>query len=252
MNTLLPAQNNLTVEGVFHKYTITKETSMDASVSITNKKVGGDGYIYEYVDNWNKLPSGTKIQYDPMASTLGTLFGDGEIKVTGNGSLSDVLILYQYKYDPCDTPLNDPTCPNYKDAVYQYLLDNDLLGGANVDDPYYNEWVQIGLDEQAELEETETEEIEEEEENEEMSVKEILSVVGAAEKIADPVEQSKMLQELAAVGKLELYYNRDINGGTYNDVLKINGGEFKDNVKAYRSLSQDSVHRKMVRSQYDE
>ena len=252
MNNLLPAQNNLTVEGVFHKYTITKDPTTDSTVSITNEKVGGNGYVYEYVDDWNNLPSGTKIKYDPMASTLGTLFGDGEIKVTGDGSLSDVIILYHYKFDPCDTPLNDPSCPNYKDAVYQYLLDNGLLGGTNVDDPYYNEWVQIGLDEQAELEEIEIEESEEEEQREEMSMEEMLSVAGVTEEISDPVEQSKMLQGFIAVGKLELYYNRDIDGGEYNDVLKIDGGEFKDNVRAYRNFAQDSVHRKMVRSQYDD
>jgi hypothetical protein len=252
MNNLLPAQNNLTIEGVFHKYTITKDATTDSTVSITNEKVGGDGYVYEYVDDWNNLPSGTKIKYDPMASTLGTLFGDGEIKVTGDGSLSDVIILYHYKYDPCDTPLNEPSCPNYKDAVYQYLLDNDLLSGGNVDDPYYNEWVQIGLDEQAELEEMEIEELEAEEESDEMSIEEILSVAGAAEEVADPVEQAKMLQEFVEVGKLELYYSRDIDGGEYNDVLKMDGGEFKDNVRAYRSFAQDSVHRKMVRSQYDD
>jgi len=252
MNNLLPAQNNLTIEGVFHKYTITKEPTTDSTVSITNEKVGGDGYIYEYVDDWNNLPSGTKIKYDPMAPTLGTLFGDGEIKVTGDGSLSDVLILYHYKYNPCDTPLNDPTCPNYKDAVYQYLLDNDLLSGGNVDDPYYNEWVQIQLDEQAELEELEVEEAEEEEESEELTVEEVLSIAGAAEKIADPMRQLEMMQQIAAVGKLELYFNLDIDGGVYEDVLKIDGGEFEDNVKAFRSLGQDSVHRSMVRSQYDD
>ena len=252
MNNLLPAQNNLTIEGVFHKYTITKDATTDSTVSITNEKVGGDGYVYEYVDDWNNLPSGTKIKYDPMASTLGTLFGDGEIKVTGDGSLSDVIILYHYKYDPCDTPLNEPSCPNYKDAVYQYLLDNDLLSGGNVDDPYYNEWVQIQLDEQAELEELEVEEAEAEEEIEELTVEEILSVRGVTEKIADPVQQLAMLQQLISVGKLELYLNLDIDGGVYEDVLKIDGGEIKDNVRAYRSLAQDSVHRSMVRSQYDD
>ena len=252
MNNLLPAQNNLTIEGVFHKYTITKDATTDSTVSITNEKVGGDGYVYEYVDDWNNLPSGTKIKYDPMASTLGTLFGDGEIKVTGDGSLSDVIILYHYKFDPCDTPLNDPSCPNYKDAVYQYLLDNDLLSGGNVDDPYYNEWVQIGLDEQAELEELEVEEAEAEEKSEDLTVEEILSVRGVTEKIADPVQQLAMLQQLISVGKLELYLNLDIDGGVYEDVLKIDGGEIKDNVRAYRSLAQDSVHRSMVRSQYDD
>ena len=252
MNNLLPAQNNLTIEGVFHKYTITKDPTTDSTVSITNKKVGSNENVYEYVDDWNNLPSGTKIKYDPMASTLGTLFGDGEIKVTGDGSLSDVIILYHYKFDPCDTPLNDPSCPNYKDAVYQYLLDNDLLSGGNVDDPYYNEWVQIGLDEQAELEELEVEEAEAEEKSEDLTVEEILSVRGVTEKIADPVQQLAMLQQLISVGKLELYFNLDIDGGVYEDVLKIDGGEIKDNVRAYRSLAQDSVHRSMVRSQYDD
>ena len=252
MNNLLPAQNNLTIEGVFHKYTITKDPTTDSTVSITNKKVGSNENVYEYVDDWNNLPSGTKIKYDPMASTLGTLFGDGEIKVTGDGSLSDVIILYHYKFDPCDTPLNDPSCPNYKDAVYQYLLDNDLLSGGNVDDPYYNEWVQIGLDEQAELEELEVKEAEAEEKSEDLTVEEILSVRGVTEKIADPVQQLAMLQQLISVGKLELYLNLDIDGGVYEDVLKIDGGEIKDNVRAYRSLAQDSVHRSMVRSQYDD
>ena len=252
MNNLLPAQNNLTIEGVFHKYTITKDATTDSTVSITNKKVGSDDNVYEYVDDWNNLPSGTKIKYDPMASTLGTLFGDGEIKVTGDGSLSDVIILYHYKYDPCDTPLNDPSCPNYKDAVYQYLLDNDLLSGGNVDDPYYNEWVQIQLEEQAELEELEVEEAEAEEKSKDLTVEEILSVRGVTEKIADPVQQLAMLQQLISVGKLELYFNLDIDGGVYEDVLKIDGGEIKDNVRAYRSLAQDSVHRSMVRSQYDD
>ena len=127
-----------------------------------------------------------------------------------------------------------------------------MLSGGNVDDPYYNEWVQIGLDEQAELEELEVEEAEAEEKSEDLTIEEILSVRGVTEKIADPVQQLAMLQQLISVGKLELYLNLDIDGGVYEDVLKIDGGEIKDNVRAYRSLTQDSVHRSMVRSQYDD
>jgi len=252
MNNLLPSQTGLTVEGVFHKYTITKNPTTNSIVSITNKKVGSEEYIYEYVDDWSNLPSGTKIKYDPTAPTLGNLFGDGEIKVTGDGSLSDVLILYHYKFDPCHTPLTDPSCPDFKDALYQYLLDNNLLNAPNVQDPYYNKWVQIQLDEQAEADELKSEEAEPEEDSEELTVEEILSVAGVVEKIADPMQQLEMMQQLAAVGKLELYFNLDIDGGVYEDVLKIDGGEIKDNVRAYRSLGQDSVHRSMVRSQYDD
>ena len=252
MNNLLPSQTGLTVEGVFHRYTLTKDATKDSTVSITNKKISGDGYIYEYIDDWNKIPGGTKVTYDAVPSTLGNLFGDGEIKVTGDGSLSDVIILYHYKFDPCHTPLSDPTCPDFKDALYQYLLDNNLLDAPNVEDPFYNQWVQIQLDEQAEAEEQEALEAQEEEENEELSVEEILSVAGAAEKIADPMQQLNMMQQIAAVGKLELYYNAVIDGGVYKDNLIIEGGTIVDNVRGLRNLTQDSVHRGIVRSQYDD
>tara|TARA_R110000803_G_scaffold166187_1_gene229527 strand:- start:177 stop:935 length:759 start_codon:yes stop_codon:yes gene_type:complete len=252
MNNLLPSQTGLTVEGIFHRYTLTKDATKDSTVSITNKKINGDGYIYEYIDDWNKIPGGTKVTYDAVPSTLGNLFGNGEIKVTGDGSLSDVTILYHYKFDPCHTPLSDPTCPDFQSALYQYLLDNNLLDAPNVEDPFYNQWVQIQLDEQAETEKQEAVEVQEEEENEELSVEEILSVAGAAEKIADPMQQLNMMQQIAAIGKLELYYNTVIDGGVYKDNLIINGGTIEDNFNGLRNLAQDSVHRGIVRSQYDD
>ena len=183
---------------------------------------------------------------------MGNLFGDGEIKVTGDGSLSEVTILYHYKFDPCHTPLSDPSCPAFKDALYQYLLDNNLLNTPNVQDPYYNQWVQIQLEEQAEAEEQEALETQKEEDSEELSVEEILSVAGAAEKIADPLEQMAMMAKIAAIGKLELYYNFAIDGGVYKDTLKIESGDIKDNLKGLRNLAQDGVHRSIVRSQYDD
>jgi len=250
MNNLLPSQTGLTVEGIFHRYTLTKDATKDSTVSITNKKIGGDGYIYEYTDDWNKIPGGTKVSYDAVPSTLGNLFGDGQIKVTGDGTLSDVTILYHYKFDPCHTPLTDPSCPTFKDALYQYLLDNNLLDTPNVEDPFYNKWVQIQLEEQAEAEEQKVLEIEEEEEKDELSMEEILSVAGAAEKIADPLQQLNMMQKIAAIGKLELYYDAVIDGGVYKDNLVIDGGNITDNAKGLRNLTQDNVHKSIVRSQY--
>ena len=252
MNNLLPSQTGLTVEGIFHRYTLTKDPTKDSTVSITNKKIGNDGYIYEYTDDWNKIPGGTKVTYDPIPSTLGNLFGNGEIKVIGDGSLSDVTILYHYKFDPCHTPLTDPSCPDFKTALYQYLLDNNLLDAQNVQDPYYDQWVQMQLEEQAETEKQEVLETKEEEESDELSVEEILSVAGAAEKIADPSEQIAMMKQIAAIGKLELYYNIAIDGGVYKDNLTIEGGTIKDNFSGLRNLTQDSVHRSIVRSQYDD
>ena len=99
-------------------------------------------------------------------------------------------------------------------------------------------------EQQAEAEEQKALEIEEVEESEELSIEEILSVAGAAEKIADPMQQLNMMKQIAAVGKLELYYNAVIDGGVYKDNLILEGGTIEDNVKGLRNFTQDNVHKK--------
>ena len=254
MQNILPAQTGLTIEGVYHKYTITKDTNADAIVSITNENVNGTGYIYEYHDNWDQLPSNTKFKYDPIASSLGTLWGKGQIKVTGNGTLSDVNIRYQYRFDTCFIPLSDPTCPDFRNALYQYLIDNNLLNNEpSINDPYYNEWVKLQLEqtakEEEELKAAKEEELEEEEE--ELTMQDLFSVEGLTKKLADPLEQVKMLQEMASVGKLDSYYDVKIQGGVYKDTVQLVGGSIRDNTKALRNLAQDKVHEEMVSMQYD-
>ena len=257
MQNILPAQTGLTIEGVYHKYTITKDANADAIVSITNENANGTGYIYEYHDNWDNLPSNTKFKYDPIASSLGVLWGKGEIKVTGDGTLSDVNIRYQYRFDTCFIPLSDPTCPDFRNALYKYLIDNDLLNNEpSIDDPYYNEWVKLQL-EQTAKEEEEKEELEaakeEELENEkkERTMQDLFSVEGLTKKLADPFEQVKMLQKMASLEKLEGYYDVVIQGGEYKDTVQLVDGSIKDNTKALRNLAQDKAHEKMVSMQYD-
>tara|TARA_R100001443_G_scaffold69898_4_gene78400 strand:+ start:1325 stop:2092 length:768 start_codon:yes stop_codon:yes gene_type:complete len=255
MNNLLPAQSGLTVEGVFHRYTLTKDPTKDATVSITNKKVGSDEYIYNYVDDWNKIPGGTKVAYDAVPSLLGNLFGDGEIKVNGDGSLSDVTILYHFKYDPCDNPLTNPECPGFDDAMLKYLLDNNLIDSEpDVNDPFYDEWVQFQLDQKAEQEEEQelSEEELEEEPEEEISIEDMLSVATAAEQISNPEQQIAMMEQLSAAGMLDAYSKITIDGGVYEETIVLDGGEIKDNYRAFRNLSQDKLHDKIVRSQFKE
>ena len=254
MQNILPAQTGLTIEGVYHKYTITKDANADAIVSITNENIDGTGYIYEYHDTWDQLPSNPKFKYDPIASSLGALWGKGEIKVTGAGTLSDVNIRYQYKFDTCFIPLSDPTCPDFRNALYQYLIDNDLLNNEpNVDDPYYNEWVKFQLEqtakEEEKLEVADEEELEEEEEK--LTMQDLFSVEGLTKKLSDPFEQVKMLQEMASLEKLEGYYDVVIQGGVYEDTVKLVDGFIKDNFRALRNLSQSKVHEEMINMQYN-
>jgi len=254
MTKVLPPDAGLEVQGIFHKYTITKESSADATVSIVNKNANGSGNIYERHDNWNQLPSNTKIGFDVVTPSLGTRWGDGSIGVTGDATLSDVIVAYNYRFDPCFIPLSDPTCPDYESALYQYLLDNDLINNEpDIDDPYYNEWVQYQLDLKAEQKEEEEakKEKEAEEEQEDLKMERALSVAGAAEQIANPMQQLAMMQQLASTGTLDGYYGATIEGGNYEDAIELKDAEIKDNTRALRNLAQDNLHRTIVRSQYD-
>jgi hypothetical protein len=236
MANVLPPEAGLMVQGVYHQYTINKNSNSNATVSITNKNLKGAGNIYERHDNWNQLPSNTKIGFDLVTPSLGTSWGEGNIGVTGDATLSDVTIAYNYKFDPCFIPLADPSCPNFKDALYKYLLDNGLLNNEPaINDPYYDEWVQY----------------QEEEIEEEQSIEKALSIAGAAEKIADPMKQLAMMQQMVSAGTLDLYYSATIQGGTYKDTVQLTDNVITDNYNALRNLAQDSLHRTIVRSQYD-
>jgi len=254
MTKVLPPEAGLQVQGVFHKYTITKESNSNAIVSITNKNVTGSGNIYERHDNWNQLPSNTKIGFDLVNPSLGTSWGEGNIGVTGDATLSNIIVAYNYKFDPCFIPLSDPTCPDFQSSLYKYLLDNNLIDNEpDINDPYYDEWVKFQLDRKVESKEKEEakKEKEAEEEKEELKMERALSVAGAAVEIGNPMQQLNMMQKMASTGTLDSYYNVTIEGGNYQDTIELKDTEIKDNYKALRNLAQDKLHKTIVRSQYD-
>jgi len=254
MTNVLPPETGLKVQGVYHQYTINKDINSNATVSIINKHANGNGNIYELNDNWDNIAGNTKIGFELVTPSLGTSWGDGSIGVDGEATLSDVTIAYNYMFDPCFIPLSDPSCPDFKNALYQYLLDNNLINNEpTIDDPYYNEWVKFQLEQKVKEEKKEElkAKIKEEEAKEERSLETALSVAGAAEKIADPMKQLSMMQQMAAVGKLEMYYGATMDGGTYTDTAELKDGIITDNYRALRSLAQDKSHRVMVRLQYD-
>ena len=254
MRNVLPPEAGLKIQGVYHQYTINKDTNSNATVSIINKHASGNGNIYELNDSWDNIAGNTKIGFELVTPSLGTSWGDGSIGVDGEGTLSDVTVAYNYKFDPCFIPLSDPSCPDFKNALYQYLLDNNLINNEpTITDPYYDEWVKLQLEQEAKEEEQEElkAKIEEEEAEEERSLETSLSIAGAAEKIADPIMQLSMMKEMASVGKLDEYYVTTIQGGTYKETIQLTDGIIIDNYRALRNLAQDKSHRIMVRLQYD-
>lgn len=252
MTEVLPYTTGLNIDGVTYRYSIDKQPEDDATVYIRNPDTEVEGYVYEREDVWDGLPGNTKVGYDPLIATTASRFGDGEIGIDGVGTLSDVSIFYHYSYDTCTVPLTSPSCPGYLDALYKYLLDNGLLDGSNKDDPYYNEWVQAQLNLEAEVEEQEFSEAPEEDESrDEVDMEAALSISGAAEKIADVAMQEQMLQSLANMAALNPYYEVAIDGGVYEETIQLEDAEIQDNRRALRSLASDSLHREMVKSQYD-
>jgi hypothetical protein len=60
-----------------------------------------------------------------------------------------------------------------------------------------------------------------------------------------------MMQQLASTGTLDGYYSATIEGGSYEDTITLEDSNIEDNTRALRNLAQDSLHRTLVRSQYD-
>lgn len=252
MNSILPDQSGLMISGVFHRYTIDKDPNSNATVYLRNENALGNGYVYERNDIWDGLPGQTKVGYDPVLPIPKEAMGQGEIGVNGDGTLSNVTVLYSYKYDTCHNPITDPSCPGYFDALYKYLLDNNLFK-TDTNDPYYDEWVQAQLNKEdpigEEIEKVESKE--KEEEKKELDIEAALSISGAAEELADVAQQELMLAALSASIKLNSYYGAVIQGGSYEETVKLHDAELPDNSKALRNLASDQIHKNMVRLQYD-
>lgn len=251
MQKLLPDQTGLEILAVRHRYTITKDREEDATVTIANKRLGSEGNIFEKTHDWNGIDGNTKVGFDIVPTSLGSLWGDGSITTTG-GELSDITVQYSYQFDPCFIPLSNPECPGYKDAVYQYLLDNNLLNAEPpLDDPYYSEWLQYQADQEKE-EELEVAEEEEKEEEKEVTTEQVLSITGKAAEVVNTVKQQAMLDALIGdTTAFDAYSTLQLDGGVYKEVLVMDGGEFKDNFRAFREMTSSSSFNTMFKSQFE-
>lgn len=254
MNGVLPnsaAPNvSLQVNGVTYYYVMTKEAEDDATVYIRNSDPVNGGYIFEEVDDWSGL-DGTAIQkYFRFAGTPAQNWGDGEISVQGNGTVSDASVIYLYRMDIdeqqviCTTPIVSPECPGYLDALYKYLSELENL---SPEDPYYDQWVQIQLENEVDVESVNLQEVTEDTIDLEKTLKLDPNVGG----LIDYTEQDSIFNNLAVPYKIEPYYEADIYGGEYEENLELEDSLIVDNKRALRKLANDAKHRLMVSSQYN-
>lgn len=239
------------VNGLVYRYTINKDPDADAKVHVRNEDAIDGGYIFEETDDWSGVPGATIQKYFSLPYTDSSRWGDGEIAVEGQGNIADPTVVYNYKLTvddegiKCVTPLADSTCPGFLDALRSYLSGLDSL---NPDDPFYDEWVQAQLENEAELEEEET--ASSEEENEDESLERQLNAKSTIEDL-NTGRQADMLAQLTQTQKIEEYYLTQIPGGEYTDALVLEDTTLPDNSRALRNLASDANHKSMVRSQYE-
>ena len=246
MNNLGPSgSQGLRINGVYYQYTPVKNTEDDMLVHVRNKRVGG-GYIFSSTDDWSGLPGGIPITRGFNIDNLPIeLWGDGTIDVEGTGSVIDANVIYSYKYNnDCLTPMSDPSCSGYTDAVLAMMNSSTIeayspMGDKNITDT---------LEAKAELESEESDE--ETDEDKEMLEK-ILSSVDDSILSANVVSQNILMFAMTNMTTMNTYYDKKLAGGTYKETTVLDGGNLPDNAKGARAgLAQQLLHTQMVSQQY--
>ena len=260
LTNILPdfSQPYLTVEinGINYQYTMVKEKDADATVTLSHDDLANPGEkIFEHTDDWSDQYGGTIRKFFRFGYTNANRWGEGSLDIEGEGSIEDPYVIYNYKMvidetmQKCFlTPLADPMCPGYDDALSDYIAN---LEAPEIDDPFYDEWVQANLAEEAEKPKEEEVIEEAEEEEREESLEEQLGGE-SLEAMVDTSEQASILAELAQVPKLNQYYATSLQGGVYEETLVLPTTNYPDNRRALRNLASDANHRTMVRSQYEQ
>jgi len=258
MDSILPGVPGLDINGVLYNYTIQKQVQDSVTVNVQNENANGTGYIFRETDEWRpgSLGGTTINKVVPVVPSNRSLWGDGSIEVTGPGSVTDPNVVYLYKVDPCYDPQFDPNCPGYVKPVPTIVeVDPSTIYNAMDDE-------NINLDQtvDSELIEVEDEELLSEEElaeQEELKKKKTqdrlekaLAAVDNSALFSQAFDQGKLLQQMNNAVNMTSYYSAYIAGGTYNDVVTLDGGNIPDNRKALRNMAQDGLHRKMVDEQY--
>ena len=244
----VPTISGVDINGVFYRYTATKNPGDPYTVSVQNQNATGSGYIFRETDDWSGGSGGTIQKYVPVPySPLGD-WGEGSIDEVGLGSVSDPLVLYSFRFDPCYDPQLDPNCPGYEPPLpppqpevipYDALSDELVANATAPTDPnlYSNE------DDDSQNSDSD--------ESDDKRLEKALAAVENALTIGNSMTQAAILQAMNTATNLNNYYAANIRGGSYNDVLQIPSKDIPDSRLGARvGLAQQVLHEKMVKQQW--
>lgn len=249
MQNVLPQQAGLEVTGVIYRYTAVKDPETDMIVFVQNEDAQNPGqYIFREKDDWSQRPGKSIYKYIPQNNVLIDRWGDGSIQVEGEGKVEDPLVTYDYRYDPCFDPQSDPSCPGYVPPIPD-IPEPDLSD-------YYNE-VDRAIEEDKKNKELKDND-DDEEERQRKKVQQVkrerlevaLGAVNSALMTAEAQAKYANLMSLALIP--ESYTIKTIPVTTYEETVKLDGGNIPDNNKGRRqSFAQQRLHEQMVDLQYD-
>ena len=254
MNNVLPTPPGLDINGVIYNYTIQKNVDDSVNVHVQNENAAGTGYIFRETDEWKPGSlGGTEIRkVVPVIPNIPRAsWGQGSIEVEGEGSVTDPNVVYMYKVDPCYDPQFDPNCPGYEIPI------PDITVSIEIYDATQDENVNLSSDEQVLIEENEKtveEELDEDEEEEEKRKREYRLAMLAETNAAQLFAESQRIQQMNEIMQSQInnnYLNKVINGGVYNETIKLVDKKIDDNKNGLRNgLAQQLLHEQMVGMQY--
>ena len=245
MSSVLPDIPGIDINGLLYKYTTVKDPDADMKVHIGNKNVDADGYIFRKTDDWSGVPGNTIVRSFPLSNIPASQWGAGSIDVEGEGSVTDAMVIYNYRIDECYDEQSNPACPGYVKPVplipvvelYDVLDDDAAMSAIEADEFQYDEDGNVILSE--------------EEEEEETRIEMGLTASANALTLFKAQGQDDLIMAINQQTNLALYYNASINGGVYADAPGLADSEIADNKKALRNnLAQQLLHEKMVDMQY--
>jgi len=218
----------LDISGVIYRYTAVKNRPDPFTVTVSNQNAIDGGYIFRETDDWSGKSGQTINKLVPVGYSPIRYWGDGSIETTGVGSVVDPSVVYMYRFqEPEPEPQPLPTVNPYNaledDAVQQATAETDR-------ELYEDEEVEKDKDEE-----------------EDKDMEKALAALQSGLEMAKGQDG-----RLAAMNTVTLtnYYAATIPGGAYKETVILQGGEIKDNKRAFRSMANDRLHNQMVGEQY--
>lgn len=248
MNSVLPNNTGLAVNGVIYKYSISKDPNTESKVSVQNENALGTGYIFRETDDWSYKPGSTINKSVPINNIPLEYWGTGSIVVDGDGDISNSKVTYTYKIDQCANPQLNPICDGYIDPLLNVSADNVEYYDATKDSAVQNATEEADVEyideEEKELDDEEIEEIKK-------RLERALSASANALALANKVSQDAIISSMNISTNINSYYNKTIQGGVYNDTNRLVDREIPDNNQGLlNGLAQQLLHQKMIDMQY--